>query len=232
MEMTKRVYSTLTKKNLPVFLATSGDLREYFTSQEDVDNGISRMPDRSQRLRSQRLVVDESSDSSDGETIDSKETETDRPGEFQMEEKKAPRKPENSQMLDIYNKSDLIHIEQKDMSTGASEMIFSRKFKYDKKSQGDEGEEEYEVIEEEVEVVEVDNNFDYEFPENAKDEEEEQEYVPRLEDFKIIKVLDKGSFGKVFLVENKSTFKLYAMKRIRKDVLIEKKQIENTKNEK
>lgn len=53
-----------------------------------------------------------------------------------------------------------------------------------------------------------------------------------LDDFKIIKVLDKGSFGKVFLTYNVKSKKLYAMKRIDKDILIEKKQIENTKTEK
>ena len=46
-----------------------------------------------------------------------------------------------------------------------------------------------------------------------------------LEDFKILKVIDKGSFGKVFLVRQEATGKLYAMKRIRKDILIEKGQI-------
>jgi serine/threonine protein kinase len=53
-----------------------------------------------------------------------------------------------------------------------------------------------------------------------------------LEDFKIRKMIDKGSFGKVFLVVNKNNGKLYAMKRINKDILIDKKQIQNTKNEK
>lgn len=53
-----------------------------------------------------------------------------------------------------------------------------------------------------------------------------------LEDFSILKVIDKGSFGKVFLVSNKKMGKLYAMKRINKDVLIEKKQIKNIRNEK
>jgi serine/threonine protein kinase len=47
-----------------------------------------------------------------------------------------------------------------------------------------------------------------------------------------VKVIDKGSFGKVFLVANKYTGSLHAMKRIDKDVLINKKQIKNTKNEK
>jgi serine/threonine protein kinase len=45
----------------------------------------------------------------------------------------------------------------------------------------------------------------------------------KLEDFKILKVIDKGSFGKVFLVVNKYTGELHAMKRINKDVLINKK---------
>ena len=43
-----------------------------------------------------------------------------------------------------------------------------------------------------------------------------------MDDFKIKKVLDKGSFGKVFLVVNVKTGKEHAMKRINKDILIEK----------
>ena len=43
-----------------------------------------------------------------------------------------------------------------------------------------------------------------------------------LDDFKIKKVIDKVSFGKVFLVVNVKTGKEHAMKRINKDILIEK----------
>lgn len=53
-----------------------------------------------------------------------------------------------------------------------------------------------------------------------------------LKDFNIKKVLDKGSFGKVFLVECTKNGKLYAMKRLNKDVVLEKNQVENIKNEK
>ena len=53
-----------------------------------------------------------------------------------------------------------------------------------------------------------------------------------MEDFNIKKVLDKGSFGKVFLVVNRRDGKEYAMKRINKDILIEKGQIVNTRTEK
>ena len=41
-----------------------------------------------------------------------------------------------------------------------------------------------------------------------------------LEDFVIKKVIDKGSFGKVFLVENSKNGKVYAMKRLNKDVIL------------
>jgi hypothetical protein len=48
-------------------------------------------------------------------------------------------------------------------------------------------------------------------------QEVDQSAEPKsLEDFEILRVIDKGSFGKVFLVINKLNGKYYAMKRIRK----------------
>ena len=41
-----------------------------------------------------------------------------------------------------------------------------------------------------------------------------------MEDFNVKKVIGKGSFGKVFLVEKRSDGLLFAMKSIRKDILI------------
>jgi len=42
-----------------------------------------------------------------------------------------------------------------------------------------------------------------------------------LDDFEIKYVLGKGTFGKVFLTQLKKNGKLYAVKSIRKDVLLE-----------
>ena len=53
-----------------------------------------------------------------------------------------------------------------------------------------------------------------------------------LKDFIIKKIIDKGSFGKVFLVEHAKTGKVYAMKRLNKDVVLQKNQVENIKVEK
>jgi len=53
-----------------------------------------------------------------------------------------------------------------------------------------------------------------------------------LEDFNVLKVLGRGSFGKVCLVEYLQTKTIYAMKSLKKDVLIDQDQIENTLLEK
>ena len=54
----------------------------------------------------------------------------------------------------------------------------------------------------------------------------------KLEDFKVLKVIGRGSFGKVCLVEYLPTHEIYAMKSLKKDLLIEQEQIENTLLEK
>ena len=54
----------------------------------------------------------------------------------------------------------------------------------------------------------------------------------KLEDFKLITVLGRGTFGKVYLAELSQNKKLYAIKSIRKDVLLEYDQVNNTKLEK
>lgn len=49
-----------------------------------------------------------------------------------------------------------------------------------------------------------------------------------FEDFKFLMVIGRGTFGKVFLAEHKKSQKLYAIKSIRKDVLIQYDQVDNT----
>ena len=49
-----------------------------------------------------------------------------------------------------------------------------------------------------------------------------------LENFDTIKVLGRGSFGKVCLVQYKPTKEYYAMKSLKKDVLLDQDQVEST----
>ena len=55
--------------------------------------------------------------------------------------------------------------------------------------------------------------------------------APRLDSFKIIKVIGKGSFGKVFLVREHVSGEMFALKVLRKDNIIKRNQVEHTKTE-
>eukprot|EP00535_Pseudo-nitzschia_heimii_P011815 CAMPEP_0197198956 /NCGR_PEP_ID=MMETSP1423-20130617/33638_1 /TAXON_ID=476441 /ORGANISM="Pseudo-nitzschia heimii, Strain UNC1101" /LENGTH=663 /DNA_ID=CAMNT_0042652803 /DNA_START=80 /DNA_END=2071 /DNA_ORIENTATION=- len=57
------------------------------------------------------------------------------------------------------------------------------------------------------------------------------ESPPRLDAFKMIKVIGKGSFGKVFLVKEIKTSQMFALKVLKKDNIIKRNQVEHTKTE-
>lgn len=48
-----------------------------------------------------------------------------------------------------------------------------------------------------------------------------------IEDFDLLKVLGKGSFGKVMMVRKKDTKKIYAMKTLRKAALVKRNQVQS-----
>ncbi|KRX10725.1 Protein kinase-like domain [Pseudocohnilembus persalinus] len=52
-----------------------------------------------------------------------------------------------------------------------------------------------------------------------------------INDFNLLKVVGRGAFGKVMLVEKKDTKEVFALKSIRKEDIIDKDQIEHTKTE-
>jgi len=53
-----------------------------------------------------------------------------------------------------------------------------------------------------------------------------------VEDFDLLKVIGKGSFGKVMLVRKKDSGKVFAMKVLNKRTIIERNEVEHTKSEK
>ena len=46
-----------------------------------------------------------------------------------------------------------------------------------------------------------------------------------LDDFEIKELIGKGAFGKVFMVQNRNTGEVFAMKQLRKEVLVEKNMV-------
>lgn len=52
-----------------------------------------------------------------------------------------------------------------------------------------------------------------------------------VEDFDLLKVLGKGSFGKVMMVRKKDTKTIYAMKTLRKAALVKRNQLLHTRTE-
>eukprot|EP01004_Peranema_trichophorum_P002305 NODE_1374_length_1985_cov_45.942535_g1163_i0.p1 GENE.NODE_1374_length_1985_cov_45.942535_g1163_i0~~NODE_1374_length_1985_cov_45.942535_g1163_i0.p1 ORF type:complete len:462 (-),score=71.81 NODE_1374_length_1985_cov_45.942535_g1163_i0:545-1930(-) len=53
-----------------------------------------------------------------------------------------------------------------------------------------------------------------------------------LKDFEILKVIGRGSFGKVMKAQYKATGQIFAMKALRKDQLLEQQMVQNAKDEK
>tara|TARA_B110000305_G_C19263044_1_gene550505 strand:+ start:93 stop:929 length:837 start_codon:yes stop_codon:yes gene_type:complete len=52
-----------------------------------------------------------------------------------------------------------------------------------------------------------------------------------IDDFKLVKVIGKGSFGKVTLVQHKESGDHFAMKVLKKDNVVKRKQVEHTRTE-
>eukprot|EP00927_Polykrikos_kofoidii_P052845 TRINITY_DN4683_c0_g1_i5.p1 TRINITY_DN4683_c0_g1~~TRINITY_DN4683_c0_g1_i5.p1 ORF type:complete len:330 (+),score=60.21 TRINITY_DN4683_c0_g1_i5:68-1057(+) len=54
---------------------------------------------------------------------------------------------------------------------------------------------------------------------------------PQLDDFQLLKVIGKGSYGKVMLVQHTKDNSVYAMKMLRKENIVKRNQVEHTKAE-
>ena len=52
-----------------------------------------------------------------------------------------------------------------------------------------------------------------------------------IESFKLLKVIGRGSFGKVYLVQKRDSGEYFAMKTLKKDMILRRQQKQNTQAE-
>ena len=82
------------------------------------------------------------------------------------------------------------------------------------------------------EISQWNNEVQHSVANNMYQKNKDPGHIVTLQDFIIKSVIGRGSFGKVFLVQHKGDGKVYAMKSLRKDVILDYDQVESTLLEK
>lgn len=247
LDLIRILYFRLNKEApLDVYRIPKKDLAQYEITEEEVRNSDYTPP------KSKYLYFDSQSEGS------SSEEDKQEPDE---EEDKDDKFRKNDTGVDLGNKlfeklgDKYMDKEQKVLNNQKSELLYSRKMrgrviedKYNIKKIskiGDFKDGKMKEIRGEKVTDEVDeessegSRYSSERSRSPSRSESSQESDsddgpndPSLRDFALIKMINKGGFGKVFLAKNTLDGKYYAMKRIRKDLLLETHQVDNTLNEK
>ncbi|CAI2359034.1 unnamed protein product [Moneuplotes crassus] len=231
------LYFRLSKVNpLDVYRIPKKDLSQYEIDEEDVNNNEYDPP------KEKYLYINSDSDnSSDEDEEEAKDKMEDtgvglgnklyqQLGEKYMEKEQKDLRNQNSSLLfsranrrDIREKYAIKRFRIPEHGSGSIPKLRGERYREEVKP-----EIESESDEEPEQVIDSNDCSDSSSGSSENSDSEE----PTLKDFALIKMINKGGFGKVFLAKNTIDGKYYAMKRIRKDLLIETKQVDNTLNEK
>jgi len=197
LDVLKRCYYIKKQKNVPMFYATSKDLREFTTTEKDMKKEVVRFPTPNYRTTEEDLFdasagaqaspsTASTPGAADGGMFDNAASGAADLAAQQAVRGKQLTADTSSPHRTASESSDQDSMEVRQSMAGGAAAVFARN----------------------------------------------QAQPAALEDFQIRKMIGKGTFGKVFLVEHASTHKLYAMKCIRKDIILENEQMENIQLEK
>jgi serine/threonine protein kinase len=204
----KKRFAEKVKDNLKIFGIEAKSLTDFTTTEKDMKRGTNRFPPGQYRLTSEDIIKVEAKNPATGGGIilgsSTSAVEADNTFEFQEE---------FQQNVEIRNKQ------------------FQENKNFEDKGEDDDDEEEEEEDENGVKEPTARQSMraggSIIFARNQADKG-----IVKLEDFIIMKMVGKGTFGKVYLVQHLHKKKIYAMKCIRKDIVIDNEQFENIKLEK
>ena len=202
----KLAFITLKRNNLKIFgIKKSKTLIDFVSQEKDIQNGRTRMPLALSRLYEEDLMSDEEVEKAKVEM---------RMNGMSIES------PSSKITVDVnnYNQEDiLVNIEHKQEA-------------YQRKSSVVKGKPKPLPSPMQVQNEHVRGTTLYSRKKAPEDEEDVSKYC--FEDFQIVRLIGKGTFGKVYLVQNKHNNKFFAMKSIRKDVVIDHDSLESLQVEK
>lgn len=206
----KMAYMSVTKENLPIFgIAKAKQLADFSTTEADVSRGISRMPLELARIYEEDIKFDANKKS--------------QLTKYRM----SPKAMEKIQLS-----------EAERMIENLSESINYRNSAQRSSLQRSE---EYNVLiasKESINEIPLDGDLGFDERQQARNSSSsvlfrrESQALASFEDFQLINIVGRGTFGKVYLVKSKKNGLQYAMKCIRKDVVIEHESIESLEVEK
>lgn len=198
--------------NLPIFGVDSSNLTQFTTTEKDAKRGQSRFPPNQFRLREEDVLRESETQMLKAEVIDSTAI---------------------SSVMDDYAENLMLRNKQYEES--------KQQNTYD--DEEDDAEDAYSMpdpTKEPTTRASLKQGGNLIFSREQARQEESQTVdpikagvpAPRLQEFQILRMIGKGTFGKVYLVQHITTKQIYAMKCIRKDIVVENEQYENIKLEK
>lgn len=206
-------YLSQCQENLPIFgISKQRSLHDYCTTEKDVARGISRMPLVLSRIYEEDIKFDA--------------TPTNRRPVFKTSPSMVQREQlaESERLMANLNEYSRHRNDAQRRSLVMDKEEFNRAM-----SRSIEGMPELRPLDSEVPQDEAENSR------NARTSclyRRSTVTEVSWDDFELISIIGRGTFGKVYLVSDKRNDKFYAMKCIRKDVVIQHESVESLQVEK